>query len=94
MGESIRALSEPESGPPAENLVSNEDSYVRVCGELARRAEPGGVFLGVGPEQNLSMIARTRPGVAFIVDRGGSAGIEAAGHPCRAAYSLADLGLA
>ena len=36
----------------------------------------------------------TVTGVAFIVDRGGSAAIEAAGHACRAAYSLADLGLA
>ena len=35
----------------------------------------------------------TVAGVAFIVDRGGSAAIEAAGYECRAAYSLADLGL-
>ena len=33
-------------------------------------------------------------GVALIVDRGGAAAIEAAGLPCRCAYSLADLGLA
>jgi orotate phosphoribosyltransferase len=32
-------------------------------------------------------------GVALIVDRGGVAAIEAAGFPCRAVYSLADLGL-
>ena len=32
-------------------------------------------------------------GVALIVDRGASQTIEAAGLPCRAAYSLADLGL-
>ncbi len=32
-------------------------------------------------------------GVALIADRGGVAAIEAAGHPCRAAYSLAELGL-
>ncbi|UQX88336.1 orotate phosphoribosyltransferase [Jatrophihabitans telluris] len=32
-------------------------------------------------------------GVAFIVDRGASAAIEAAGLPCRYAFSLADLGL-
>lgn len=32
-------------------------------------------------------------GVALIVDRGGVAAIEAAGYPCRAVYSLADLGL-
>jgi orotate phosphoribosyltransferase len=33
-------------------------------------------------------------GVALIVDRGASQTIEEAGLPCRAAYSLADLGLA
>lgn len=33
-------------------------------------------------------------GVALIADRGGVAAIEAAGYPCRAAYCLADLGLA
>jgi orotate phosphoribosyltransferase len=33
-------------------------------------------------------------GAALIVDRGGVAAIEAAGVPCRAAFSLADLGLA
>jgi orotate phosphoribosyltransferase len=33
-------------------------------------------------------------GVALIVDRGGVAAIEAAGLPCRAAFTLADLGLA
>jgi orotate phosphoribosyltransferase len=33
-------------------------------------------------------------GVALIVDRGGKAAIEAAGLPFRAAYTLADLGLA
>jgi orotate phosphoribosyltransferase len=33
-------------------------------------------------------------GAALIVDRGGVAAIEAAGVPCRARYTLADLGLA
>jgi orotate phosphoribosyltransferase len=32
-------------------------------------------------------------GVAMIVDRGGVAVVEAAGYPCRAVYTLADLGL-
>lgn len=32
-------------------------------------------------------------GVALIVDRGGVAAIEAAGYPCRAAFTLAELGL-
>lgn len=39
-------------------------------------------------------VGATVAGVAFIVDRGGSSAIESAGYECRAAYSLADLGLA
>ena len=35
----------------------------------------------------------TVAGVALIIDRGGVAAVEAAGYPCRAVYSLADLGL-
>ena len=64
----VRALSEPESGPPAENLISNEDSYVRAAGDLARRDLDRGVYLGVGPDQNFSLIAASRPSLALIVD--------------------------
>jgi len=49
-------------------LVSNEDSYPRVAGELARRVRPGGVYLGVGPDQNFTLIAHARPALAFVVD--------------------------
>lgn len=35
----------------------------------------------------------TVAGVALIIDRGGVAAVEAAGYPCRAVYSLGDLGL-
>ena len=31
-------------------------------------AASGGVFIGVGPEQNFTYIARARPRMAFIVD--------------------------
>lgn len=61
-------LSEPESGPPAENLLSNEDSAFRVADRVAALAPPGGVYLGVGPDQNFSLIAPSRPRLAFIVD--------------------------
>ena len=64
----ISALSEPDSGPPADNLVSNEDSYVCGAGDLADTAHAGGVYLGVGPDQNFSMIAASRPDLAFVVD--------------------------
>jgi len=39
-----------------------------VASALERSARPGGVYLGVGPEQNFSYIALTRPELAFIVD--------------------------
>lgn len=64
----VGGLSEPSDGPHADNLVSNEDSYPRVCGELARRVRPGGVYLGVGPDQNFTYIAHARPALAFVVD--------------------------
>lgn len=64
-GALIEHLSEDGGYFDTDNLISNERSYVRVVGEL----EPaGGVYLGVGPEQNFNYIARRRPEWAFIVD--------------------------
>ena len=49
----------------SENLVSNELHFVN----LARALRPsGGVYIGVGPEQNFSYIAALQPAIAFIVD--------------------------
>ena len=39
-----------------------------VAAALAARAKPGGVYLGVGPEQNFTYIAAIRPKIAFITD--------------------------
>jgi hypothetical protein len=49
-----------------DNLISNEGAYLDVASELASRS--GGVYLGVGPEQNFSYIALSRPELAVIVD--------------------------
>src|SRR5262245_38348222 len=46
----------------SDNLISNETAYLDVASELARRS--GGVYLGVGPEQNFSYIAIARPELA------------------------------
>src|SRR5947209_17059402 len=64
----ISDFSGPETGRPADNLVTNEDSFGRVAGELERLAPEGGVYLGVGPDQNLTYIARARPRLAFVLD--------------------------
>ena len=66
-------LSEPDgafvsrSGSP-DNLLSNENSLSSVAAELASRVKPGGVYLGVGPEQNFTYLAAMRARLAFITD--------------------------
>src|SRR6185295_4010593 len=50
------------------NLTSNELWFQYVIPDLARRAPQGGVYLGVGPEQNYTYIAALRPKMAVIFD--------------------------
>src|SRR3954462_4747200 len=64
----IEALSEPGGYFDTDNLISNERSYLQVLPDLERPAVRGGAYVGVGPDQNFSYIARLRPAVAFIVD--------------------------
>ena len=60
------SLSEPAGTfEHSDNLVSNELRFVH----MARMLRPSaGVYVGVGPEQNFSYIARLRPAMAFVVD--------------------------
>jgi hypothetical protein len=64
----ITDFSEQEGSFGNENFVSNETLYQRILPELKKRSTPGGVYLGVGPEQNFTYIAATRPQIAFIFD--------------------------
>jgi hypothetical protein len=50
------------------NLTSNEMLYERVLTDLLNRTKPGGVYLGVGPEQNYTYIAALKPRMAIIFD--------------------------
>ena len=61
----VERLSEPGGYFDTDNLISNESSYLKVLGALGSR---GGAYVGVGPDQNFSYIARLRPEVAFIID--------------------------
>jgi hypothetical protein len=63
--QTIRLLSEPGGYFDTDNLISNERTYGRI---IDRLEAAGGAYIGVGPEQNFSYIARTRPRWAFIVD--------------------------
>lgn len=55
----------PGAFPHSDNLVSNETDYANTISLLRPR---GGAYIGVGPEQNFSYIARIQPEIAFIVD--------------------------
>jgi hypothetical protein len=66
--ELVSNLSEPDGFFEDENYVSNELGYQTVMTRLQRDVTPGGVFVGVGPEQNFAYIAATRPAIAFVVD--------------------------
>jgi hypothetical protein len=61
-------LSEPSGTFSSENFVSNEISFLLPIRTLQRTTRPGGVYMGVGPEQNYTYIANLRPAMAIIVD--------------------------
>jgi hypothetical protein len=65
----VSDYSEPSESFNSENLISNETSFQRIVPNLAVADKPGGgVYLGVGSEQNFTYIAAVRPAMAFIVD--------------------------
>ncbi|MCI0422592.1 MAG: hypothetical protein L0312_25790, partial [Acidobacteria bacterium] len=64
----VQRLSEDPGFFDSDNLVSNESSYLQVCGVLEKLGVKDGVYLGVGPEQNFTYIARTRPRLAILLD--------------------------
>src|SRR4051812_29275596 len=64
----IENVSEPGGSFQSENFLSNETGFQMVIPTLTLRVNPGGVYMGVGPEQNFTYIAATRPKIAFIVD--------------------------
>lgn len=52
----------------SDNFTSNEDSYLTVVDKMKELGAVGGAYIGVGPEQNFTYIAKVRPRIAFIVD--------------------------
>ena len=64
----VTDFSEPNGFFRSDNFLSNEVEYQRVIPTLRSTLGTGGVYLGVGPEQNFSYIVALRPKLAFIVD--------------------------
>jgi hypothetical protein len=56
------------SGSFAQELMSNEDSAQFVIPALKASTSRGGVYIGVGPEQNFTYIAALQPALAFVLD--------------------------
>ena len=63
--ELVQELSEEGGYFDTDNLISNETAYVQVVPDLK---PSGGVYIGVGPEQNFHYIGRLRPEWAFVLD--------------------------
>src|SRR5437762_2534349 len=51
-----------------ENFLSNELGFQYVIPGLKETTKPGGVYMGVGPEQNFTYIAGLQPKLVFIID--------------------------
>jgi hypothetical protein len=64
----VTSMSEPGGFFRSDNFVSNETSFQQVVPALEQLAPPGGVYLGVGPEQNFTYITALQPRIAFIFD--------------------------
>jgi hypothetical protein len=64
----IENSSESGGAFQSENFLSNETGFQMVIPTLSLRVKPGGVYMGVGPEQNFTYIAAIHPKIAFIVD--------------------------
>jgi hypothetical protein len=64
----VREFSEEDGFFRSDNFVSNETSYLHVVDRLRELEAAGGAYVGVGPEQNFTYIARIKPSIAFIID--------------------------
>jgi hypothetical protein len=64
----VNGLSEPGGYFHSDNFVSNELGFQYVIPEMLSAAGTGGVYVGVGPDQNFTYITALRPRISFIVD--------------------------
>src|SRR5213594_242144 len=64
----VADLSEPGGYFRSDVFLSNEETFQNVIPELKKTLPTGGVYLGVGPEQNFTYIAALQPRLAFIID--------------------------
>jgi hypothetical protein len=61
-------FSEPGGSFRSDNFVSNEIAFQYVIPELKRITNPGGIYVGVGPDQNFTYIVAMQPKISFVID--------------------------
>jgi hypothetical protein len=49
-------------------ITSNEVDYQTVIPDLRKTVKPGGVYIGVGPEQNFTYMSAMRSKMGFVID--------------------------
>ena len=64
----VEDFSEPNGFFRSDNLLSNEAGLQNAIPKLKERVKPGGVYIGVGPEQNFTYVLNLQPKLSFIVD--------------------------
>jgi hypothetical protein len=64
----VQDMSESNGYFSSDVFISNEISYLAIVEKLRELGAAGGAYIGVGPEQNFTYIAKVRPQIAFIVD--------------------------
>jgi len=64
----ITNLSEAGGYFRSDNFVSNETTFQYVIPDLVKTHPAGGVYLGVGPDQNFTYIVALKPRIVFISD--------------------------
>lgn len=64
----VTEFSEPGGFFRSDNFVSNETTFQYVIPTLLKTTTPGGVYLGVGPDQNFTYLVALRPKIAFLFD--------------------------
>ncbi|MBS1809724.1 MAG: hypothetical protein JST84_16300 [Acidobacteria bacterium] len=63
-----REMSEDGGYFRSDNFTSNETPYLHIVEKLKQLAASGGAYIGVGPEQNFTYIAKVRPQIAILLD--------------------------
>src|SRR3954468_10252560 len=64
----VNDLSEPGGYFRSDNFVSNETTFQHVIPELVKTHQTGGVYIGVGPDQNFTYIVALKPRMAIVTD--------------------------